>query len=40
MYSDESNSGIGTCFEIKGKNVLSTKTFLAQKNVGVPQGKN
>ena len=35
MYSDASNSGIGTCFEIKGGNITSTKIFLAQKNVGV-----
>ena len=27
MYSDESNSGIGTCFEIKGKKCFIHKNF-------------
>ena len=40
VYSDANNSEIGTCFEIKRENIISTKTFLAQKNVRVPHGEN
>ena len=28
VYSEASDSGIGACFEIKGENILCTKTFL------------
>ena len=32
MYSDASNSGIGTCFEIKGKKYLIHKNFSSTEN--------